>query len=226
MGNQLSGTVPQQIHPVEYYLSELSGSELLTFDCNMGSTRFFKVARIKLHQSRTQLSNSFGNNRLISHMELNTTSSRQLNTPGQLEPEIPSLGVAKVFVINDPSLPLRAHRERIEQIAQRLSSLSNCLTYKKLIVNDRVAVLLRQFIKFNLYDRLSTRPFLSLFEKKWLAFQLLRCIQSLHSNGVTHGDIKLENVLITSSGWVLLTDFASYKPTYLPEVRLIFWFIS
>ena len=218
MGNQLSGTVPQQIHPVEFYLSELSSSELLTFDCNMGSTRFFKVARIKLHQSRTQLTNSFQQPRLNSHLELNTTSSKLSSNHGQLEPELPALGVAKVFVINDPTLPLRTHKEKIEKIAHRLRSLPNCLTYKKLIVNDRVAVLLRQYIKYNLYDRLSTRPFLSVFEKKWISFQLLRCLQTLHANGITHGDIKLENVLITSSGWVLLTDFASYKPTFLPEV--------
>lgn len=35
--------------------------------------------------------------------------------------------------------------------------------------------------------------------------------------GVCHGDIKLENIMITSWNWVLLTDFASFKPTYLPE---------
>lgn len=33
---------------------------------------------------------------------------------------------------------------------------------------------------------------------------------------MSHGDIKSENVLVTSWNWVYLTDFASYKPTYLP----------
>jgi len=27
--------------------------------------------------------------------------------------------------------------------------------------------------------------------------------------------------MVTSSNWVLLTDFASFKPTYLPEVHMI-----
>lgn len=31
-----------------------------------------------------------------------------------------------------------------------------------------------------------------------------------------HGDIKTENVLVTSWNWIYLTDFASFKPTYLP----------
>lgn len=33
---------------------------------------------------------------------------------------------------------------------------------------------------------------------------------------VSHGDIKSENILVTSWNWNYLTDFTSYKPTYLP----------
>lgn len=40
----------------------------------------------------------------------------------------------------------------------------------------------------------------------------------LMARQVYHGDIKTENVLVTSWNWVFLVDFASYKPTYLPEV--------
>ena len=54
-------------------------------------------------------------------------------------------------------------------------------------------------------------------EKKWIAFQLLLALQQAHKHGVCHGDIKMENVMISSWNWVILTDFASFKPTYLPE---------
>ena len=37
---------------------------------------------------------------------------------------------------------------------------------------DKAAFLLRQYFFSNLHDRISTRPFLSLIEKKWLAFQV------------------------------------------------------
>lgn len=37
---------------------------------------------------------------------------------------------------------------------------------------DKAAYLFRQYFFNNLHDRLSTRPFLSLIEKKWLAFQV------------------------------------------------------
>lgn len=30
------------------------------------------------------------------------------------------------------------------------------------------------------------------------------------------GDIKCENVLVTSWNWLYLADFASFKPTYIP----------
>jgi phosphoinositide-3-kinase regulatory subunit 4 len=64
---------------------------------------------------------------------------------------------------------------------------------------------------------MSTRPFLTLIEKKWITFQVLCALHQCHKQKVSHGDIKLENILITSWNWILLSDFASFKPTYLPE---------
>jgi phosphoinositide-3-kinase regulatory subunit 4 len=40
-----------------------------------------------------------------------------------------------------------------------------------------------------------------------------------HENNVCHGDIKIDNVLLTSWNWVVLSDFASFKPTHIPSVR-------
>lgn len=62
----------------------------------------------------------------------------------------------------------------------------------------------------------STRPFLSVIEKKWIVFQLLNALRDARNRKLSHGDIKSENILVTSWNWVFLTDFASYKPTYLP----------
>lgn len=64
---------------------------------------------------------------------------------------------------------------------------------------------------------MSTRPFLTLVEKKWITFQVLCGLHQCHKQKVCHGDIKLENIMITSWNWILLSDFASFKPTYLPE---------
>ena len=64
----------------------------------------------------------------------------------------------------------------------------------------------------------STRPFLEEIEKKWLAYQLLCAVRDSHARNVYHGDIKTENVLVTSWNWLYLTDYSStFKKTYLPE---------
>jgi serine/threonine protein kinase len=67
------------------------------------------------------------------------------------------------------------------------------------------------------YDRLSTRPFLSTIEKKWIVYQLFKAVTQCHSMDICHGDIKSENIMVTSWTWIVLTDFAPFKPTYLPE---------
>jgi phosphoinositide-3-kinase regulatory subunit 4 len=55
-----------------------------------------------------------------------------------------------------------------------------------------------------------------MIEKRWIAFQLLTALRDARNHKVSHGDIKSENILVTSWNWAYLTDFASYKPTYLP----------
>ncbi|KAF8792794.1 Phosphoinositide 3-kinase regulatory subunit 4 like protein [Argiope bruennichi] len=172
MGN-LTSIAPSQIYPVEYYLTELPDC---TFDSNLGSTRFLKVARAK-------------------HRE--------------------GLVVVKVFAVRDPSYPLKPYKVQLEEMKLLLKNVPNTVAFQRLLLSERAGILVRQYVKDNLYDRISTRPFLNSIEKRWLAFQLLQCLSQCHELGVYHGDIKLENIMITSWNWVLLTDFASYKPTHL-----------
>lgn len=47
-------------------------------------------------------------------------------------------------------------------------------------------------------------------------FQLLSALSLAHAQNTPHGDIKSTNILVTSSNWIYLTDFAPYKPTRLP----------
>ncbi|KAM6935990.1 phosphoinositide 3-kinase regulatory subunit 4 [Lycodopsis pacificus] len=127
------------------------------------------------------------------------------------------LVVVKVFAIQDPSLPLTSYKQELEELKIRLHSCHNCLPFQKTSLTEKAAILFRQYVRDNLYDRISTRPFLNNVEKRWLAFQILNAVDQAHKAGVRHGDIKTENVMVTSWNWVLLTDFASFKPTFLPE---------
>ncbi|XP_068013073.1 phosphoinositide 3-kinase regulatory subunit 4 [Melanerpes formicivorus] len=127
------------------------------------------------------------------------------------------LVVVKVFAIQDPTLPLTSYKQELEELKIRLHSAQNCLPFQKATLTEKAAMLFRQYVRDNLYDRISTRPFLNNIEKRWIAFQILTAVDQAHKSGVRHGDIKTENIMVTSWNWVLLTDFASFKPTYLPE---------
>ncbi|XP_056633826.1 phosphoinositide 3-kinase regulatory subunit 4 isoform X2 [Diorhabda sublineata] len=124
--------------------------------------------------------------------------------------------VVKVFTIHDPSLPLSPYKDHLENVRKKLSSAVNCSPYQRIILTEKAGIIMREYIKYSLYDRISTRPFLTDIEKRWITFQILYALHQCHKVGVCHGDIKLENITVTSWNWVMLVDFASFKPTFLP----------
>jgi phosphoinositide-3-kinase regulatory subunit 4 len=70
-------------------------------------------------------------------------------------------------------------------------------------------------------------PYLERIEKKWISFQLIYALSQVHNKGFCHGDIKLENVLLTSSFSIFLSDIAPYKPAYIQQddvESLLFYF--
>ncbi|KAF7343436.1 hypothetical protein MVEN_01776300 [Mycena venus] len=124
--------------------------------------------------------------------------------------------VIKIFIKPDPGLSLRNYHRRLKADREALTDIANIYNYQSFVETDKAGYIIRQWIASNLYDRISTRPFLSMIEKKWIAFQLLNALRDARNRKVSHGDIKSENILVTSWNWVYLSDFASYKPTYLP----------
>lgn len=111
-----------------------------------------------------------------------------------------------------------AYTNQIKEERKLLADVPNALAYHRILETGIGGYLVRQYIHSSLYDRLSTRPFLEEIEKKWLSFQLLCAVRDCHFRNIYHGDIKTENVLVTSWNWLYLTDFSSsYKPAYLPE---------
>ncbi|KAI9635914.1 uncharacterized protein MKK02DRAFT_25800 [Dioszegia hungarica] len=125
--------------------------------------------------------------------------------------------VLKIFIKPDPSMSLRLHQRRLKHEREALADLSGANTYQMFVETEKAGYLIRQWIGSNLYDRVSIQPYLASIEKKWIAFQLLTCLRDARNRKVSHGDVKSENVLITSDLTVLLTDFSyTFKPTYLP----------
>ena len=64
-------------------------------------------------------------------------------------------------------------------------------------------------------DQMQVRPELTEADKLWLLYQLLEAVATMHACGVRHGDIKAENILLTSWNWLLIADLAPYKPVYV-----------
>lgn len=50
---------------------------------------------------------------------------------------------------------------------------------------------MREYVKHSLYDKVSTRPFLTTLEKKWITFQILCALHQCHKQKICHGDIKV-----------------------------------
>ncbi|ELU36605.1 other/VPS15 protein kinase [Rhizoctonia solani AG-1 IA] len=117
--------------------------------------------------------------------------------------------VIKVFIKPSADLTLRDHKARLRSM------------YPSWSLSDFIDVLSQalgtNWPIYQTFIPINTRPFLSPIEKKWIAFQLLCGMKDAHARGAPHGDIKSENVLVTSYNWIYITDFASSKPTYLPE---------
>ncbi|CAG8628971.1 18854_t:CDS:10 [Dentiscutata erythropus] len=116
------------------------------------------------------------------------------------------LVVIKIFIKPEPGLSLSNVVKSLQDERDALSEVPNAFSYQRIIETEKAGYLIRH-----------TRPFLNCIEKKWITYQILCGVHDAHTRGIYHGDIKTENVLVTSWNWVYLADFAGYKPTYLPE---------
>ena len=80
---------------------------------------------------------------------------------------------------------------------------------------ERSCILFRQYIGISLKERMYLMPYLTTIDKIWITFQLLYLFNNLEKMQLFHGDVKPENILLTSNLTVYLADFATYKPAYI-----------
>jgi len=130
------------------------------------------------------------------------------------------LVVVKLFIHRDGAPKLTDVQEKVLQVKEAFGDQwlhPNVVPYQGMEITGRSAILLRQHFARNLYDRMHTRPFLSEMTRNWMAFQVLCSVCQAHSAGVAHGDLKTENVFVSSWNHVILSDFALFKPLFLPD---------
>uniref|UniRef100_A0A6B2FX83 Phosphoinositide 3-kinase regulatory subunit 4 (Trinotate prediction) n=1 Tax=Myxobolus squamalis TaxID=59785 RepID=A0A6B2FX83_MYXSQ len=118
---------------------------------------------------------------------------------------------------NSDNNKIKSSVHDIRQLKKLFDEIPSIITYKDIIVTERSCMAYRPWIHYNLYDRLSTRPFLAEDEKIWIVYQILRSLNHIHEY-LAHGDLKLENILLTSWGFVIISDLSfQIKPTYLSD---------
>eukprot|EP01060_Flectonema_neradi_P040013 TRINITY_DN899_c5_g1_i1.p1 TRINITY_DN899_c5_g1~~TRINITY_DN899_c5_g1_i1.p1 ORF type:complete len:1326 (+),score=274.03 TRINITY_DN899_c5_g1_i1:61-3978(+) len=88
----------------------------------------------------------------------------------------------------------------------------------------KAAFVVRTYFRHSLQDRIMTRPFLTRDNKLWLSYQLLRAVQETHAAHVPHGDLKVSNVMVTSLGWLYITDLAPFKPSHIRPADFSYFF--
>ena len=120
-------------------------------------------------------------------------------------------------VVKNSSQDLHKFQNLLMNEKEALKDVMNVLPYTMVLETERAGYAVRQYISNNLYDRISTRPFLTLIEMKWITFQLLTALSQIHAKSIYHGDIKTENILLTNWNLTFLADFSSFKPVYLPD---------
>ncbi|KAM7538443.1 hypothetical protein Aperf_G00000064096 [Anoplocephala perfoliata] len=132
------------------------------------------------------------------------------------------LKVVKIYQICKADASVELAKSALLPFCRRVERGFNLLPVET-FASEKYAFISRDFVDQSLAERIGTRPFLTFDEKRWIAFQLLSAVQQLHAmktndlKPLCHGDIKPQNVLLTSWGWLLLADPAPFKPTQLPS---------
>ena len=82
-------------------------------------------------------------------------------------------------------------------------------------IYEEGAYVVRPYFPQSLTSKMNDFPELTNYERDWIAYQILRGVQNLHNQGLFHGDIKPENILLTDRLQVQIVDPAPYKPIFI-----------
>ena len=130
--------------------------------------------------------------------------------------------ILKCFLKHDYNeLDRKIHKKEVDKIIEVQNIIIASKNYNIapiLSIEDdfRMGMIFRQYIKFNLQERMYLLPYLTYIEKVWITFQLLVALNHIYKLDLVHGDLKPENILLTSNLSIFISDFATYKPAYIP----------
>jgi hypothetical protein len=113
-----------------------------------------------------------------------------------------------------------AEIEKYKILQKVISSTDNYNIAPILLIDDdefnfRIGMIYRQYFQYNLKERIYLLPYFSFIEKIWITFQLLVAVNHINSLDLVHGDLKPQNILLTSNLSLYISDFATYKPAFI-----------
>jgi serine/threonine protein kinase len=129
-----------------------------------------------------------------------------------------------VRICTRPKDKLQTLAHAIEEISnhEKLGDHANIVHYYGWIfINNKYSIVL-EYIESDLFDYIDSND-ISNDKKEYIAYGILSGLKHLHSKGIIHGDLKLENVLINDNDVPKLCDFdgISYTLLYLSPERLL-----
>ena len=125
--------------------------------------------------------------------------------------------VAKIFFKQDFEEEYNNKLEKIKEAKDIIINecMHNVLPIINIVENQRSGIILRQYLEYNLKERIYLMPYLNNIQKIWISLQILYAVNGLAEIGIIHGDLKPENILLTSNLSVYISDIATYKPGYI-----------
>ena len=231
MGNKLS--TPSA--PIEYYLHDLVGYNPKE---TLSNSRFMKTVKcinkdegyvaVKVYvipdNNNNNANSDSGSEDPSITVAMAAAAAASISNSSSSSNSINSSGTLSTATA-DGTNEIRCHREYLTWIKDTVNQLAvsgcNVCAVQKVVESDKACFMVRQYFSCNLVERLSILPFLSSFDKRWITYQMLSGLAQLNSVGLCHGDIKPENVLLTTTNWAILTDIACCKPVMIPTASSV-----
>ena len=132
--------------------------------------------------------------------------------------------IVKKFTFDDSKEPykqlkeqgLRTLNEILANGVGGLNSNQNVLPFRYFEdPKTKSVTIVRQYIKYTLYDAIDYLRCVSDIEKNWICYQLVQGLYQIHQTKQCHGDLKPSNILINSKLSVFISDIAVFKPVYI-----------
>ena len=92
--------------------------------------------------------------------------------------------IVKYFSKSETPVDANYMMLRAEDMYTILRNISSASVPFRVVQTDKIIALVQNYVACSLYNRISTRPFFSSLEKRWITFLLCSAVADIHRAGV------------------------------------------